>query len=107
MPHCGQELYESVLRENWGVDGVKRLLLLGNLLHEYTTVIPKWKLEQCTPCISRIWKHLKCASISSLDRYPFAFNNLGLQYTNLDTLPSQEDPMWCLPPPMTEHSKEL
>lgn len=38
MPHCGVELYENILRQNWAVDGLQRLLLLGNALQEYEVV---------------------------------------------------------------------
>lgn len=37
MPHCGVELYENILRENWNADALKRILLLGNVLQEYET----------------------------------------------------------------------
>jgi SRR1 domain len=37
MPHCGVELYENILQQNWNTKGLQRILLIGNVLQEYET----------------------------------------------------------------------
>ncbi|KAI0078192.1 hypothetical protein K474DRAFT_1660856 [Panus rudis PR-1116 ss-1] len=36
MPHCDLHLYENILRENWSIDRLPKLLLIANRLSEYT-----------------------------------------------------------------------
>jgi len=97
LPHCGIELYENLLRSNWTPDGLHRLLLFGNVLEDYATSKPVWKLEQHTPCLSRIWKHLHCDSITPVEAYPETFNNLALQFLRLDSPLGDEPHIWELP----------
>ncbi|KAF8507276.1 hypothetical protein JB92DRAFT_723419 [Gautieria morchelliformis] len=109
MPHCGVELYENILRQNWTANDVQRLLLVGNVLQEYETMTPRWKLEHRMPCLSRICKYLSCDLIPPMETLPLAFNNLALQYINPNSIPSHEDALWNLPPPGAEemHSAEV
>lgn len=36
MPHCDEQLYESLLRTNWNQANLENLLLIGNRLAEYS-----------------------------------------------------------------------
>lgn len=35
MPHCPRSLFDDLLRKNWSVEALKRLVILGNRLDMY------------------------------------------------------------------------
>jgi len=91
------QLYENILRENWGFEKFQRLILFGNVLQDYATATATRKFEQETPCLSRICKYLVCNPVPPFEAYPLAFNNLGIQHVRVYSIPSQEDAVWKLP----------
>ncbi|CAG8645629.1 14610_t:CDS:2 [Acaulospora colombiana] len=36
MPHCDIELHQKVLADNWSIEGLKRMVLIGNPLNQYS-----------------------------------------------------------------------
>ncbi|KIJ44146.1 hypothetical protein M422DRAFT_47621 [Sphaerobolus stellatus SS14] len=130
MPHCGTQLYENLFRANWTPNRLQRLLLFGNVLEEYATSTPAWKLEQDTPCLSRICeprgslflamtdyrhrfpfelpgKHLQSDAVSSVEAYPSTFNNLALQFLNMDSFPREDPLIWQIPSRSQRQSEEI
>lgn len=98
MPHCGLELYENLLRHNWSAKALSQLMLLGNVLQDYATGIPERKLKMQAPCLSRIWNYLNSDTLPTMDQFPTAFNNMAVQYVDLDLL-SKDNTFWTLPDP--------
>ena len=35
MPHCPRFLYDQLLQKNWSIEGLRRIVLLGNALDIY------------------------------------------------------------------------
>lgn len=43
MPHCEAELYDNLLRANWGVDMLNRIVLFGNSFETYEQHVSEFK----------------------------------------------------------------
>jgi len=101
MPHCGVQLYESILRENWSPEGLSRLLLLTNQLSMYLETVNARTLEEEIPCIVRLASILSSRPLTSCPTFSTSFNSLSLQNLLLDDVLSSRlssAEFWTLPP---------
>ncbi|GJJ12199.1 hypothetical protein Clacol_006440 [Clathrus columnatus] len=97
MPHCSVNLYENVLRYNWTIGDLPRLLILGNILEDYVLSTPEWKLKTALPCLSRIGKYLVSDPLPDSETYYSAFNNTALQHVAIQSIALFEQSIWQLP----------
>ncbi|PVF97779.1 SRR1-domain-containing protein [Serendipita vermifera] len=57
MPHCDIQLHQKILAANWSLDGLDRMVLIGNLLNQYSFTVEKKRLETEFPLVKLMGDH--------------------------------------------------
>ncbi|KAN0077254.1 SRR1 domain containing protein [Tylopilus felleus] len=94
MPHCDLNLYETVIRANWTLEGLCNLVFLANRFSDYVDNNSVSKLEKGSPCLMKLVPFIECRPLPTSDAFPSAFNNMALQYVNRTPLSLQGSVFW-------------
>lgn len=113
MPHCGRRLYENVLRANWTVQALEKLLVLGNpikIIHQSSkstrsrTIADSDALQRAAPFLHEF-------ALPSYNDRPEVFSDTSLQYFRIasddpPTLPDQQNSEFWVTPPVSPSSPD-
>ena len=97
MPHCGRQLYANLLRANWSIENLQRLIIIGNSFEEYCIATHG---AENGDLISRAAEFVTETSLSgtSPGRFANAFCSIRLHTFDPSHLSRAPDPFWRLDP---------
>lgn len=90
MPHCGKPLYNSVLWSNWSVDGLQKIIIIGNSFTNVVETVPKSEKNYSLSYIFQAQPLILEHSVSNNFKFIDIFNSLSVHsfpITNLTQMP--------------------
>eukprot|EP01125_Pyxidicula_operculata_P006773 TRINITY_DN2324_c0_g1_i2.p1 TRINITY_DN2324_c0_g1~~TRINITY_DN2324_c0_g1_i2.p1 ORF type:complete len:210 (-),score=24.63 TRINITY_DN2324_c0_g1_i2:41-670(-) len=95
MPHCPEGLYSNLLLENWNVDNLGKLFIIGNALSMYELIGNKSKFKSL---ILEALPYTNELPLPSCKKYNFAnaLNDQSVHVFDLEKLSRASNSFWSL-----------
>ncbi|KAI9358002.1 hypothetical protein DFJ73DRAFT_774621 [Zopfochytrium polystomum] len=99
MPHCGDVLYNNVVRANWSAEALSRLVVVGNSFDAYSLMPNQRKLAAQSPFLVKIAPHATehpLPTPAPAHVGPYVFNDTSAHWFDAAAMAALGDGFWAV-----------